>query len=51
MENIRYLSESYIQKMKYGGVGKDQSDSDEEEERKTVANRDPTMTPMTMRAT
>jgi len=29
------LAESYIQKMRYGGI-KDQSDSDEEVERKTA---------------
>lgn len=49
MMNELKLTESYIQKMKYGGI-KDQSDSEEEDQRKTAMERDPTMTPMTTRA-
>lgn len=31
MQQLNSLSQSYVQKMKYGGVGKDQSDSEEED--------------------
>ena len=33
MQALNQLSESYVQKMRYGGVGKDQSDSEEEDNR------------------
>lgn len=41
---------SYIEKQRYGGVGPDQSDSDDEAERKTAAQVNPDMTPISRRA-
>lgn len=47
--NLRNTS-SYIERQRYGGVGPDQSDSDDEAERRTAAEANPNMTPITRRA-
>lgn len=47
---LKHNSSSYIEKQRYGGVGHDQSDSEEENEKETVKQTNPDMTPMTQRA-